>query len=31
MAPMIAMVQVVIEVKYKAVSVGMFFFACALA
>ena len=31
MAPVIAMVQTVIEVKYKAVSVGVFFFATSLA
>lgn len=31
MAPCIAMIQSVIEVKYKAVSVGVFFFATAIA
>jgi len=31
MAPCIAMIQQVIEVKYKAVSVGVFFFATAMS
>lgn len=31
MAPCIAMIQTVIDVKYKAVSVGVFFFATAMA
>lgn len=31
MAPSIAMIQTVIDVKHKAVSVGVFFFATALA
>lgn len=31
MAPCIAMIQTVIDVKYKAVSVGVFFFATSIA
>lgn len=31
MAPSMAMIQRVIDVKYKAVSVGVFFFATAVA
>jgi len=31
MAPVIAIIQTVIDVKYKAVSVGVFFFATAMA
>lgn len=31
MAPCIAMIQTVIDIKYKAVSVGVFFFATAMS